>query len=86
MFIITISYTKLAKGIFALDGRDGNSRNLKNLDRLKRQAESDKVKFNRNKHRILKLHSRKTTNNSPIKIIPGFSSRVPDVSQQKVTS
>lgn len=47
----------------------------KNLDRLERWAESDKVKFTRNKHRILKLHSRNTTNNSPIKIIPGFSSQ-----------
>lgn len=72
MLIIIIGYMKLAKGIFALDGRDGKGGTQKNLDRLERQAESDKVKFSWNKHRILKLHSRKTTNNSSIKIISGF--------------
>jgi uncharacterized protein YcbK (DUF882 family) len=53
----------------------------KKLDRLEKWTESDKVKFSKNKHRILKLHSRKTTTNSPIKIISGFSSQ----SQQNVT-
>lgn len=74
MLIVIIGYVKPAKGIFAL----GKVRKLSiqtNRDGLDSWAESDRVKFSRNKQRILKLPSRKTTNNSPIKIIPGFSSQ-----------
>lgn len=74
MLIIIIGYMKPAKGIFAL-GKGNKVSTQTNLDRLDSWAKSDKVKFSRNKQRILKLHSRKTTNNSPIKIIPGFSSQ-----------
>lgn len=76
MLIIITGYMKLTKGIFALDGRDGKTRTQKNLDKLERQAESDKVKFSSNKHRILELCEyalKTTTNNSSIKIIPDFS-------------
>lgn len=36
MLVIITGYTKLAKGIFALDGRDGRVSTQKNLDRLER--------------------------------------------------
>lgn len=36
MLIIITGYMKLAKGIFALDGRDGKVSTQKNLDRLER--------------------------------------------------
>lgn len=74
MLFIIIGYMKLAKGIFAL-GKGGKVSTQTNLDGLDSWAESDRVKFSRNKQRILKLPSRKTTNNSLIKIIPGFSSQ-----------
>lgn len=60
MLIIIIGYMKLARGIFAWDGKNGKVYTQKNLDRLERWAESEKVKFRRNKHRVLKLHLRKT--------------------------
>lgn len=41
-------FMKLAKGIFALGGKDGKVSTQKNLNRLERWAESDKVKFSRN--------------------------------------
>lgn len=48
--LIIIGYMKLARGIFALDGKNGKVYTQKNLDRLERWAESEKVKFRRNKH------------------------------------
>lgn len=36
MLIVIIGYMKLAKGIFASDGKDGKISTQKNLDRLKR--------------------------------------------------
>lgn len=36
MLIVIIGYVKLAKGIFALDGKDGEISTQKNLDRSKR--------------------------------------------------
>lgn len=74
MFIIIIGYVKPAKGIFAL-GKGRKVSTQTKLDGLDSWVESDRVKFSRNKQRILKLSSRKTTNNSPIKIIPGFGSQ-----------
>lgn len=50
-----MGYMKLKWGIFASDGKDGQVSTRKNLDRLERWVESDKITFSRNKHRILKL-------------------------------
>lgn len=67
----SIDGIKLAKAIFALDANMVVSVQKK-CGRLKRWAESDSIKCNQNKHRLLKLHSIKTTNNCSINIVPGF--------------
>lgn len=66
-----------------MDSKDSSQYSEK-FDRLERWVEFDKVKI-RNKHRFLKPHSRKTTNNSLIKIIQALVPREPDISQQTVT-
>lgn len=70
--IKSIGGMKLAKAVFALDAKMEVSVQKKS-GRLERWVESDSMKCSRNKHRLPKLHSRKTTNNYPVKIVPGFS-------------
>lgn len=72
--IRTIGGMKLAQAMFALDSKMAVSVQ-KRLDRLARWVKSDSMKCSQNKHRLPKLHSRKTTNNYSTKIVPSFSSQ-----------